>query len=554
MAENESDETDRTAGARHKIRVSAARNRGRHNTGKGEYFPRVVTWTTVGTFIPGVALIAAGRKKLGGLILGLFIAGLIVLGAFVLMTGPMKFALSMAASPDTLLFLAIALGIGLAVWAAIIIVSYLVLRIPRQFTAGQRVLGGILVVSLVVIVGLPTGVASYYSMTQRSLLLNVFQAPDSAGSKQALDKEDPWKDKKRVNVFLMGRDDGAGRTGVRPDTLIVASIDTRSGETTLFSVPRNLAFPHFPKDSSLAKHFPQGFTGYGSAESLINAVWTWSSENPDLVDAPKGQETGLYATMQAVSGSLDLDIDYYATVNLKGFEDVVDAIGGVKIDVERRIPIGGGTNMKTGGKNAVTGYIEPGDQKLNGKTALWYVRSREGSDNYDRMCRQQRMIKTVLGQVQPASLATAFPRLAGSASKNIETDIPQQDLQAFVGLALKAQDAGVVSAQINNDVTSTVNPDYDELHKWVKKKLGEEPKKPKSSEESAGSGKESGNDSDKEPNDEASGESDQPASEETEQAKKGESEPTESAPEPGEETADGKCYPRGYNPNEAATP
>src|SRR5699024_3572060 len=129
------------------------------------------------------------------------------------------------------------------------------------------------------------------------------------------------------------------------------------------------------------------------------AAWSWAEASPDGVgDVPEGPETAMEATMQAVEGSLGLSLEYYASVDMQGFEDVVDAIGGVKIDVERPIPMGGGTNLTTGLKNPIYGWIDPGEQKLTGQKALWYVRSRDGADNYDRMCRQQRMIKLTLDQ------------------------------------------------------------------------------------------------------------------------------------------------------------
>ncbi len=155
-------------------------------------------------------------------------------------------------------------------------------------------------------------------------------------------------------------------------------------------------------------------------------------------------------------------------VDLEGFEDLVDAIGGVEIEVERQIPIGGGTNQATGGgKYPITGYIEPGLQKLDGYHALWYARSREGSDDFDRICRQQRMVRVVTQEADPATLALSFPSLVSATEKNIETDIPVKDLDAFVDLALRIKDAGYNSYPITEDVTPpSYNADWDYLKKW----------------------------------------------------------------------------------------
>ena len=92
-------------------------------------------------------------------------------------------------------------------------------------------------------------------------------------------------------------------------------------------------------------------------------------------------------------------------VNLKGFRDLVDAVGGVKLNVRDRIPIGG-----VGG--AVTGYIEPGYQRLDGFQTLWFARSREGADDYSRMARQKCVMSAMLHQLSPQVVVTKFEQIA----------------------------------------------------------------------------------------------------------------------------------------------
>ena len=124
--------------------------------------------------------------------------------------------------------------------------------------------------------------------------------------------------------------------------MLVASIKPHTGDATLISVPRNLNSAMFPEGSPLAERFPEGFDAFGPQESMINAVWTWAEEYPeDVGEVPEALNPGMEATMQVVEGSLDLGLDYYASVDMQGFEDVVDAIGGIKIDVERPVPMGG---------------------------------------------------------------------------------------------------------------------------------------------------------------------------------------------------------------------
>lgn len=482
---------------------------------RNDAFPRIVGWTSLGTLIPGLGMIKSRNSRLGWFLMLGFLAGLAVLGFLALYRGPVRLGARVVSSPTILDVIAVLFIIGALIWAFVIIRSYVMLRAGTHLRRSQRALGSVLVMSLIVLTGVPLGVGAVYSRVQGETVRTVFG--DAGGP--VLDPAELWKDKPRINVFLIGRDNGDGREGTRPDTMLVASIDTKSGETTLISVPRNLAFPQFPEGSKLAERFPQGFNAFGSEESLINAVWTWAESEPEAVGDPGDMELGMYATMQAAEGSLGLTMDNWASVDMEGFEDVIDAIGGVEIDVERPIPMGGGTNMSTGAKNPVFGWIDPGEQVLTGKKALWYVRSREGADNYDRMCRQQRMLKTTLEQVNPSEIALAYPKLAGSAGRNVATDIPQRELNAFVELAALMKGTEVKSAQINNDVTRTFNPDYDVLRSWVEEQIN--PRTESQQEEAAGS------------------EAQKP--EQSKPKKKG-------APAPGVEDTEGKCYPKNYVP------
>ena len=92
-------------------------------------------------------------------------------------------------------------------------------------------------------------------------------------------------------------------------------------------------------------------------------------------------------------------------VNLEGFKDLVDAVGGVTLNVRSPIPVGGlGSD--------VTGYIQPGVRKLDGHDTLWYSRAREGSDDYSRMARQKCVMNAMLHQISPQSAVMNFQKIA----------------------------------------------------------------------------------------------------------------------------------------------
>ena len=531
-ADPKTDSSDAAAGSAHTRR---------HSSRVGEAFPSLVGWTSLSALLPGVGLLRTRFRKLGLVLLGGFFLTIIIGLLYLLIKGPVRAVGMIVSNPSLLTFLAIVLALIGAIWIIIVVISHLGLRKGHRYASWQNKMAGVLVVSLALIIGIPFGVGSVYAQVQGDTVSSLFG--DSTGKAESADEL--WADKPFVNVFLMGRDNGDDREGTRPDTMLVASIDTKTGNAALISVPRNLAFPVFPEGSSLAKAWPDGFRPTGdSSVDLINSVWQWGEQNKDAVGDTHGLEPGLVATMQAVQGSLGLNLDYWASVDMAGFQDVVDAIGGVKIDVERPIPMGGGKSL-SGAPNEIYGWVDPGEQVLKGKDALWYVRSREGSDNYDRMCRQQRMIKTTLDQIDPRELATAYPKLANSATQNIATSIPQNEVPAFIELAVKMQKGDVTTVQINNEVTPTFNPDFDVLHKWILDEVkgastGEKTPKP-----TTDGGKDKKDSAEDEPTDEAAGEAagEQPADE----AAGDDSE----TPKPGEPNAEGKCYPKGFKPGDS---
>ena len=111
-------------------------------------------------------------------------------------------------------------------------------------------------------------------------------------------------------------------------------------------------FP-FAKGSVMHQQFPKGFD---CEHCMLNGVNTWALDNKELFG--KSKNPGIDATIMAVEGITGLKINYWAMVNLKGFRDLVDAVGGVTLNVRQRIPIGGlGSD--------VYDYIEPGQAEAH---------------------------------------------------------------------------------------------------------------------------------------------------------------------------------------------
>ncbi len=434
-----------------------------HSPGSG--LPKVALWTVLTSAVPGTGLITTRLRRVGLILLGLLIVAVLAAAGFYLFTDPVRTGLRLLSRRGVLwALLALVVGTGI-VWCLQIVATSLAQSTKERLRGGKRVAALVLAAVMVAVVALPFGRGIQSLWAAQSLLGSQYVFGGKHGEGRVVEGPDPWAGVGRVNIMMLGQDAGADRTGTRPDTIMVASIDTETGRTALFSIPRNLEHVRFPKGTVAAKEFPDGFRYFGRNQDLINAVWTWAEDRKDLF--PGDPEPGLTATRWAVEETLGLKTDYYAMVNLQGFEDLVDAIGGVNMVVERRIPIGGGINQATGRKNKVTGYIEPGEQKLDGYHALWYARSREGSDDFNRMCRQQRIVRVVTEEANPQTLALSIPGLVSATEKNIVTDIPTTDVDAFVELALRIKDAGFTSYPITQDVTPSGDPDWEYVKAWT---------------------------------------------------------------------------------------
>lgn len=423
-------------------------------------------------------MLAAGRRRLGGFILTLLLLGILLLGAILVIVPPSRLA-GLAGKPQVLGLAAVALALAAVTWLIIAVASHRALE-PRGLRAGQRLAGAVVVVTTASLVVGPLAVASRYAFVQQDLVGHLFSEDGNSLTTPDLDAADPWKDKPRVNVLLLGSDYRKGVEGIRPDTIILASIDTHSGETVMFSLPRNLQRMPFPEDSPLHDLYPNGYRAEGLEEDwqLLNAVYKRIPEaHPEIFDGV--DDPGADATKLAVSGALGLDVDYYAMVNLEGFRLIVDALGGIEVNVNRRLPIGN-KQIPGGGCTKARGWIEQGpNQHLDGKEALWFARSRCGSDDYERMQRQRCVIDAMVKRADPVTLLTRYQQLASATKDIMSTDIPQDMLPAFIDLALAMKDAKIASLTFEPRSIPGFRPsrpDYDDIHKFVDNALNPKPK------------------------------------------------------------------------------
>lgn len=259
----------------------------------------------------------------------------------------------------------------------------------------------------------------------------------------------------RLNILLLGGDAGPGRRGLRTDTMIVASIDPISGDAALIGIPRNYG----------------GVTltdGTPVPVSQIGHVYGWGARRPDQFGGP---DPGAAATMDAISNVTGLQIDHFVLVDLTGFADVVDAFGGVELDVE--IPVDGPLyDVETGGYEMV--HIPAGVHHLDGAHALAFARARYGSSDYVRMGRQRCILASMAAQ---ADLLDLFGRLGGlldAVESNLVTDIPMETIPDLIRLTPRVSAAGIGIIGfdshwgIGRTTTGHVIPDIERIREAVR--------------------------------------------------------------------------------------
>ncbi len=445
--------------------------------------------TALAGVLPGSGFLYAGRRVLGLTVLALSLLG--AGGAAWYVLRDVRGALAVVFDPHRLAVVAVVAGVVLVLWVLSIVLTYLMVR-PRSAPRWQRVGGGAFVAVLCLAVAAPLAVAARYSLVQADLVSTVFEHNRSATTPTRVTPEDPWGGRTRVNLLLLGGDGGIDRQGVRTDSMILASMDVRSGRTVLFSLPRNLMKAPFPAGSKLATAYPDGFDGPGDAGNwMLNAVYREVPlTHPGLLG--RSDNEGADALKQAVQGVLGEPVDYYLLVNLAGFRSVVNAMGGVTVNINQPIPIGGNTDLGI----PPDSYLQPGPhQRLNGFEALWFSRGRYGLDDYQRMDRQRCMVDALIAEARPLRLLRRYEQLAATGKKIVRSDFPSALLPALADLLLKVKDNKVLSVVFRrSDRFAPENPDFAWMRSQVRKALEPPPRHGGARRGSGGSGSTGGGD------------------------------------------------------------
>jgi polyisoprenyl-teichoic acid--peptidoglycan teichoic acid transferase len=417
--------------------------------GSEKLMSRRAWWLVIANFLlPGTAQVLAGNRRLGrvGIIASLVMWALLIL---TVVAGLFARTLLTAvlASWWTLTTVQVLLWIYAILWVGLTLDT---LRLVRLSRVSGRTRAAVAVVSLVLALIPATG-AVYTAQAIVSPLrsgLSIFASGPSVPPSEGY-----------YNVLLLGADSGEGRDSMRFDSISVVSVNADSGAVTIFGIPRDLRGVPF-SEGPMQELYPNGLEGQASSScgwtsainQLMNAAETCREDRgaglyPDAV--AQHSSPAVEATKDAAEGILGIDIPYYVFIDMHGFADLVDALGGVEITVKERLPKGGGPAYKNQpAEDWAIGWIEPGTQTMSGDTAQWYARSRYTTSDYDRMRRQRELQSAILAQATPATVLARFQDIVSAGEDLVDTDLPGSLLPFLVDLAVKAKDQDVQNLEL----------------------------------------------------------------------------------------------------------
>lgn len=327
--------------------------------------------------------------------------------------------------------------------ACLLSVAMLAGALIRSFNSGRR-LGGRLVGGVLagIVALLPATGAYWFIEPQVRLLDEVFvdgdapvrpmplvDVPETSIGPVDVSSLASWRDRiekapveGRTNVLLLGGDAGPGRWSLRTDSINLVSIDPLSGDVAIIGLPRNLYGAPMP--TGFEEKFPNGFN------DLLNAVYTWGTANPEQVEQIIGRsdEPGALLISKVVEELTGERVDAFVLVDMQGFIEVVDALGGVTVYVPKDLTAPGNV---PGGKHPVSDMKE-GWNHMDGTDALSYSRARSDDSDYWRMGRQRCLLANLAAQNPPQQVLTGWRDFSQAIRENVTTNLDPTRLLELV--------------------------------------------------------------------------------------------------------------------------
>ncbi len=416
-------------------------------------------WWLLGlnVLIPGSAQLLAGDRRWGRFAVGAtFTLWAIAAGAVVLFWLWRPAALTLATNVIVLWIVQVGLIFYAVLWLVTTINAFTLVRLVRTAPTARLPIAIFAVLTIV----LSAGTASYAALLTgvgRDALSTVFAGGSIV---EPIDG--------RYTILLLGGDAGADRIGLRPDSMTLVSIDAGTGAVSMVGIPRNLYNAPFREGSPLWDAWPNGFNC--GDDCLLAYLYPWATEHPELY--PNAEEEGstpaIEAMRDAVEGVTGVPVQFAVLIDMAGFAQLIDALGGVTVVVDEPVTLG-----INGGP--VVGEIAAGEQLMNGYTALWYARSRYELTDFDRMEHQRDIQEAMLRQLEPGVVLTRFQAIAEASSDLVRTDIPQSMLGVLSDLAVLSREQEIVRLELVPPLIDNVTPDFAIVHESVAAALAPRP-------------------------------------------------------------------------------
>lgn len=221
-------------------------------------------------------------------------------------------------------------------------------------------------------------------------------------------------------ILVLGLDRRPDETGpVRSDTLLLIAVRPDVPWVALLSIPRDL-YVEVP----------------GHGQSRINTAHFFG---------------GPALAAETVARNFGVPIDRWARLDFNGFRALVDAAGGMDIDVPRRIV---DNAYPTEDYGVMRIEIPAGQQHMDGETALRYVRTRHDSNDFERAERQQQVVLALVRQLLQPSAWPRWPAVASAFTQSVETDVQPWDILALLPTLVRVGPEGIQHAVINAEMTT----------------------------------------------------------------------------------------------------
>ena len=310
----------------------------------------------------------------------------------------------------------------------------------RHGPTGRLGVVGIAIIALLVVI--PHIAVYRYGTAFGDAFERIFQTPSLARDTGPGEEAQPGPGPdERMNVLVVGVDAAPGRTSVLTDTMMVVSFDPVGKTASMVSLPRDLV------------NVPLG-NGDDFGPKL-NSLMSYADDHPEAF--PNG---GLRALQDAVGALLGIPIQYHATMEFEGFIHMVDAVGGVDIDVGKAIDDPGYDGFGAGQRGW---SISGGRQHLDGANALAYARSRKsaGESDFTRASRQQQIVVALKDSATDGgSVFWKLPGLLSALGDSVSTDLPVDRLPQLAAAIDEMRSGGITRAVIRHPLVRSVDTRY----------------------------------------------------------------------------------------------